>query len=131
MIIVSNMERALDFYINKLGFKLMRSPRENLDPRDLKKKILIAFLSDDAGNSMELGYRKDEKYVKGDSLEHISIEVEDVEKTVQELRSKGIEVGNEFTNPSIPGRKFYFLKGFDDVWIEYVATIPEQASEIH
>ena len=129
MIIVSNMERALDFYVDKLGFKLMRPPREMPDPRDLKKNILIAFITDDAGNSMELGYRKDKEYVKGDSLEHISIEVEDVEKTVQDLKSKGVAIGNEFTVPAIPGRKFYFLKGFDDVWIEYVATVPEQASQ--
>ena len=111
MINVTNMERAIDFYVNNLGLKLLWPPREAPDPRDPRRNIWIAMLTDENGGSVELGCP---------AYEHICLAVEDVEKTVEEFKSKGIEVAREpFPMPT--GRKSpIWFKGPDDMWIEIV-----------
>ena len=122
MVNVTNMDRSIEFYVNKVGLKLLRAPREMPDPRDPKRNMSIAFITDEEqSTSIELGCRKDKKeYVLGDQLEHICLAVEDVEKTVEEFKSKGIEVAREpFPMPTGRNSPIWF-KDPDGIWIEIV-----------
>ena len=111
MINVTNMDRSIEFYVNKVGLKLLRPPREMPDPRDPQRNMWIAFLTDENGGFVELGCP---------AYEHICLGVEDVEKTVEEFKSKGIEVAKEpFTMPT--GRKSpIWFKDPDGMWVEIV-----------
>lgn len=112
MINVKDMDRAIKFFTEILGFKLVRSPGEPPDPRDPRKNIKIAFITDGNGGSIELGCP---------AYEHISIGVEDIDKAVEELKSKGVEVARE-PFPMSGGRISPIWlagpDGVDGVWLE-------------
>lgn len=87
-IIVSSHEAALDFYVNKLGFSVIRDSWRP-DRRDFKTDL-------DAGNGVELELFSEENpparitHPEACGLRHLAFRVEDVEETVRELAALGI-----------------------------------------
>ena len=87
-IIVSSHEAALDFYVNKLGFSIIRDSWRP-DRRDFKTDL-------DAGNGVELELFSEENpparvtHPEACGLRHLAFRVEDVEETVRELAALGI-----------------------------------------
>lgn len=87
-IIVSSHEAALDFYVNKLGFSVIRDSWRP-DRRDFKTDL-------DAGNGVELELFSEENpparitHPEACGLRHLAFRVEDVEETVRELEALGI-----------------------------------------
>lgn len=87
-IICSDLNTAKDFYINKLGFKVIR---ENYRPERDDYKIDLKINEE---TELELFIMKDhpsrvspEAY----GLRHLAFKVESVEETIKELNLKGIE----------------------------------------
>ena len=112
MLNVSNIQRSVEFYVNKLGFKLTMPPREAPDPRDPQRNIWIAMLADENGGAVELG---------SPAYQHLSLAVDDVEKTVEEFKSKGIEVAREpFPMPGTGRKSPIWFKDPDGVYVEIV-----------
>lgn len=112
MINVSNIEATIDFYVNKLGLKLGSPPREVPYPPDPKKNMWIAFIADEQGNAVELG---------SPGYTHVSIEVDDVEKAIEEFKSKGIEVAREpFIMPGTGRMSPIWFKDPDGIYVEIV-----------
>ena len=108
---VTNIERSVDFYVNKIGLKLLQPPREMLYPLDPRKITWSALLTDDDGTLIQLG---------SPGYTHICLAVDDVEKTIEEFRCKGIEVAKEpFQMPDGKKSPMWF-KDPDGVWIEIV-----------
>ena len=87
-IIVSSHEAALDFYVNKLGFSIIRDSWRP-ERRDFKTDL-------DAGNGVELELFSEENpparvtHPEACGLRHLAFRVEDVEETVRELAARGI-----------------------------------------
>ena len=87
-IIVSDHEAALDFYVNKLGFSVIRDS-SRADRRDFKTAL-------DAGNGVELALFSEENpparvtHPEACGLRHLAFSVENVEETVRELAARGI-----------------------------------------
>ena len=87
-IIVSSHEAALDFYVNKLGFSIIRDSWRP-ERRDFKTDL-------DAGNGVELELFSEENpparvtHPEACGLRHLAFRVEDVEETVRELAAQGI-----------------------------------------
>ena len=87
-IIVSSHEAALDFYVNKLGFSVIRDSWRP-ERRDFKTDL-------DAGNGVELELFSEENpparvtHPEACGLRHLAFRVEDVEETVRELAALGI-----------------------------------------
>ena len=87
-IIVSDHEAALDFYVNKLGFSVIRDGWR-ADRRDFKTDL-------DAGNGVELELFSEENpparvtHPEACGLRHLAFRVENVEETVRELAARGI-----------------------------------------
>ena len=113
MMTVADIERSVDFYVNRIGLKLLQPLREMPYPLDPRKKTWSALLTDENGGLIQLG---SPGYI------HICLAVDDVEKTVEEFKSKGIEVAKEpFQMPN--GRKSpIWFKDPDGVWIEIVKS---------
>jgi len=87
-IITANYEKSKDFYVNKLGFKIIR---ENYRKDRNDYKLDLKF-----GNSeIEIfGVESAPKRVTNPEacgLRHLAFKVSDIEKTVSELNNLGIE----------------------------------------
>lgn len=113
-IIVSNYEESKDFYVNKLGFEIIRENyRENRDDYKLDLKL----------GDIELeifGIKESPKrlsYPEACGLRHLAFHVENIEDTIEELKELGIECEpiriDEFT-----GKKMTFFFDPDKLPLE-------------
>lgn len=113
-IICSDYEKAKEFYIDKLGFRLFREfhrPAQNDYLRMLRKgdTVLELFIRPDApervNNPEAMGLR------------HLAFQVEDIDSVVQWLNSVGIETEPIREDPYNGGR-FTFFKDPDGLPLE-------------
>ena len=113
-IIASDYNKSKDFYVNLLGLKIIREVyREERDSYKLDLEI--------GDSQIELFSFKDSpkrpSYPEACGLRHLAFEVENIEKQVEELNKKGIEV-EEIRIDEFTGRKFTFFSDPDDLPIE-------------
>ena len=114
-IIVSDHEAALDFYVNKLGFSVIRDSWRP-DRRDFKTDL-------DAGNGVELELFSEENpparvtHPEACGLRHLAFRVEDVEETVRELAERGI-VCEPVRVDSYTGKRMTFFADPDGLPLE-------------
>ena len=88
-IIVSNYEKSKDFYVNKLGFQILRENyREDRGDYKLDLKLGECELEIFSGNNNP----KRPSYPEACGLRHLAFKVDDIEKEVEELKSLGVEV---------------------------------------
>ena len=88
-IIVSNYEKSKDFYVNKLGFQILRENyREDRGDYKLDLKIGECELEIFSGKNNP----KRPSYPEACGLRHLAFKVDDIEKEVEELKSLGVEV---------------------------------------
>ena len=111
---VSNLDRAIDWYCNHLGFKVIsrtdKSPSGNH----------VAHL-ELPGNehTFELTYSAEYKLVVPEDLMHIAIAVPDLIAFCDELEKKGLEIWPGDWRESFPnGRKMAFIDDPDGYEIE-------------
>ena len=117
MVRVTDVEKSLDFYCNKLGMKEIRR-RESKEGR-----FTLIFLasSDDvaagtAGNAplVELTYNWDpETYTGGRNFGHLAYEVDDIYALCESLMKKGVTINR----PPRDGR-MAFIRSPDNISIE-------------
>ena len=105
-IIVSDYERSKEFYVNKLGFEVIR---ENYRPgRDDWK--LDLRLND--STELELFAIKNAparpSYPEAQGLRHLAFKVESVEETVKELAALGIDCEKVRTDDYTGGKMTFF-----------------------
>ena len=113
-IIASDYNKSKDFYVNLLGLKIIREVyREERDSYKLDLEI--------GDSQIELfSFKNSPKrpsYPEACGLRHLAFEVENIEKQVEELNKKGIEV-EEIRIDEFTGRKFTFFSDPDDLPIE-------------
>ena len=114
-IIVSDYARSKDFYVNKLGFTVIR---ENFRPEKNDWKLDLRV---NETTELEIfGVSNPPKRVtrqEAAGLRHLAFYTEDIEKTVAELKGMGIEVEpirvDEFT-----GTRFTFFADPDGLPLE-------------
>jgi lactoylglutathione lyase len=93
MIRVGNLQRALDFYIDTLGMRLLRTKDY---PEGKFTLAFVGFQDEPEGAVIELTYNYGvERYDLGEGFGHVAIEVDDVYKAVQEIRARGGNVVRE------------------------------------
>jgi len=106
-IVVSDLEKALDFWVETLGLPLARRERAAAEA------VEIAFLPAGDGE-IELLQPTDEesgvaRYLKnrGPGLHHLCLEVDDIAGTMERLRERGVELINETPRVSDDGERRY------------------------
>ena len=88
-IIVSNYEKSKDFYVNKLGFQILRENyREDRGDYKLDLKLGECELEIFSGKNNP----KRPSYPEACGLRHLAFKVDDIEKEVEALKSLGVEV---------------------------------------
>ena len=112
MVRITNIEKSLDFYCNKLGLKEIRRKESE------KGRFTLIFLgaenSDDKHSLLELTYNWDpEKYTTGRNFGHLAYSVKNIYETCGQLLNKGITINR----PPRDGR-MAFIKSPDNISIE-------------
>jgi lactoylglutathione lyase len=110
MVRVTNLDESLDFYVNKLGLRL-------LSRRDVPAgKFTLAFLAapGDETAQVELTYNWDpENYTGGRNFGHLAYAVDDIYTLCAHLQSKGVTINR----PPRDGR-MAFVRSPDNISIE-------------
>jgi glyoxylase I family protein len=114
-IIVSDYEKARDFYVNKLGFEVLRENyRKERDDWKLDLKI-------NEQTELEIFAVKNPpkrlSYPEASGLRHLAFFVEDIYESVKELEALGIEC-EEIRRDEITGKEMTFFKDPDGLPIE-------------
>lgn len=114
-IIVSDYARSKDFYVNKLGFSVIR---ENFRPEKNDWKLDLRV---NETTELEIfGVSNPPKRVthpEAAGLRHLTFYTEDIEKTVAELMGMGIEV-EPIRVDAFTGKKFTFFADPDGLPLE-------------
>ena len=111
-IICSDREKALDFYVHKLGFTMIREaerPQDILIMLQQGQMVLELFIKSDAPQ------RVDNPEALG--LRHLAFRVENMDEAVAWLRSRGVET-EPIRNDTINGGRFTFFKDPDGLPLE-------------
>jgi len=119
-ITVRRMDESLAFYTEVLGleFERRRTITEN--------HAEIAFVRDPAsGAHIELTHwdGKDQ-FEAGEQLDHLAFEVEDLDRVLMRMRSKGVRVAKEPYRLSGGSARIAFVLDPNDVWIELIERAP-------
>ena len=115
-ITVRSMDESLRFYTEVLGleFERRRTIPEN--------KAEIAFVKDPvSGGRVELTHwdGKD-TFEAGEQLDHLAFEVEDLDRFLMRMRTKGIRIAKEPYQISGGTTRLAFILDPNDVWIELI-----------
>ena len=116
MIRVKDLEKALDFFINKLGLQEIR--RKDYPAG---KFTLVFLATDPLGPEIELTYNWDqtEEYTNGRNFGHLAFEVHNIYDTCTRLKSLGVLI----LRPPRDGR-MAFVKSPDGISIELLQKGP-------
>ena len=113
-IICSNYEKSMDFYVNKLGFSVIRAVN-----RPEQKDMLIMLQS--GATVLELFIKPDAPQRVNNpeamGLRHLAFRVENIEPVVAWLNEKGIET-EPIREDKINGGRFTFFKDPDGLPLE-------------
>lgn len=122
MIRTGNLDRAIAFYTDVLGMKLLRR-------KDYPEgKFTLAFVGygDEAEHSViEFTYNWGvESYEMGNAFGHLALEVEDVHQAVENIRAKGGAVVREAGPMNAGTTIIAFIKDPDGYFIELIGRKP-------
>mgnify|MGYP001385670411 CR=1 FL=1 len=112
MVRISNIDKSINFYCNKLGLKEVRRKESN------KGRYTLIFLaaenSDDKQCLLELTYNWDpEEYSGGRNFGHLAYSVKNIYQTCEKLMRNGVIINR----PPRDGR-MAFIKSPDGISIE-------------
>ena len=114
-IIASDYDKAKEFYVDKLGFKVKR------DVERKEREDFIIFL--DAGDNIEIELfiekNPPERVTRPEArgLRHLAFKVDDIYKSVEELTKRGIETEEIRTDP-LNGKHMTFFFDPDGLPLE-------------
>lgn len=114
-IIASDYDKAKEFYVDKLGFKVKREVARK------EREDFIIFL--DAGDNIEIELfiekNPPERVTRPEArgLRHLAFKVDDIYKSVEELTKRGIETEEIRTDP-LNGKHMTFFFDPDGLPLE-------------
>jgi len=122
-ITVRNMEESLAFYTEILGLQFER--RRTIPENHAE----IAFVHDPlSGARVELTHWEGkEQFEAGEQLDHLAFEVDELDRTLLRMRSKGVRVAKEPYRLSGGSARIAFVLDPNDVWIELIEHAPASA----
>ena len=110
MIRVQNLERALDFFINKLG---MTEVRRKEVPEGEFTLIFLAATEDEPPLELTYNWKQNEPYSNGENFGHIAYGVENIYELCEKLQNDGVTI----LRPPKDG-KMAFIRSPDQISVE-------------
>ena len=97
MLRVFDLDRSVDFYVNKLGMKLIRKTER---PEQRYSLAFVGYGGEDDATVLELTYNWDQKepYNLGSAYGHIAVAVADAKRACDALGKAGVKI----TRPAGP-----------------------------
>jgi lactoylglutathione lyase len=93
MLRVGDLDRSVRFYTEVLGMKLLRTTDR---PEQKYRLVFVGYDTEERSAVLELTYNYGvERYDLGSGFGHVAIEVDDVRKTCDAVRTKGGKVTRE------------------------------------
>ena len=114
-IIVSNYAVSRDFYVNKLGFSVIRENYRE-DKKDWKLDLQINPTTELEIFAPENPPRRP-SYPEACGLRHLAFAIDNIEETVRELQSRGIQCESIRTD-TFTGKKMTFFADPDGLPLE-------------
>jgi catechol 2,3-dioxygenase-like lactoylglutathione lyase family enzyme len=118
---VNNLEESIKFYSKYFGFKLLKRFRKE----EMNAEFCYMELADfqielfDFNDMKENADDMEDLHIRG--IRHLAFEVEDVEKTVNELRELGLNFPDPKTGSS--GNKYTLGKDINGIQLELIEII--------
>jgi len=110
MVRVSNLEKSLDFYCNKLGLKEVR----RIEHQAGRFTLVFVAPAGQEDCAIELTYNWDpEQYTGGRNFGHVAYEVDDIYALCDKLMKAGVTINR----PPRDGR-MAFIRSPDDISVE-------------
>ncbi len=113
---VNNLEESIAFYVEHFGFNLVKK----YDRPDLKGKAALIKLVDYHLELWEFGDAQTNQdalnNLKIKGIRHIAFSVEDIDQTVEELKSRGIDISEIKLGAS--GKKYAFFEDPSGIALE-------------
>lgn len=110
MVRVTDLDKSLDFYCNKLGLKEIR----RYDHEQGRFTLVFLAAEGDEDAQVELTYNWDpEPYGEGRNFGHLAYQVEDIYATCEKLQTGGVTINR----PPRDGR-MAFIRSPDNISIE-------------
>ncbi|MGA7325926.1 MAG: VOC family protein [Rhodomicrobium sp.] len=110
MVRVTDLDRSLDFYVNKLGLKELR----RVDRPEGRYTLVFLAAPGDESAQIELTYNWDpEVYGEGRNFGHLAYEVDNIYDTCQRLMNHGVTINR----PPRDGR-MAFVRSPDNISFE-------------
>jgi methylmalonyl-CoA/ethylmalonyl-CoA epimerase len=113
-VVVENIDKAIEFYTTTLGMKLVH--REDLLDRGIKVAFLTGTNGETAIELLEPINHEDmnntvAKFLKtkGPGLHHLAVKVENIEKSLKELESNGLQLVDKVPRPGARGHLVAFI----------------------
>ncbi|MBS7636664.1 methylmalonyl-CoA epimerase [Candidatus Bathyarchaeota archaeon] len=107
---VKNLDEAISVYRDILGFKLLGVHVLT------ERKVKVAFLSTGGETEIELleplgSESPVAKFLenRGEGIHHIAVKVDDIEKTLEELKRRGVILVDEKPSAGAEGKKIAFI----------------------
>jgi lactoylglutathione lyase len=91
MLRVFDLDRSIDFYVNRLGMKLLRKTDR---PDQRYSLVFVGYGGEDNATVLELTYNWDQKepYNLGSAYGHIAIAVPDAKRACAALAAAGVKI---------------------------------------
>ncbi len=116
MVRVSNIDKSIDFYCDKLGLTELR----RYDSEQGRFTLIFLAAPGDESAQIELTYNWDpESYGEGRNFGHVAYEVDDIYATCQQLMDKGVSINR----PPRDGH-MAFVRSPDNISIELLQKGP-------
>ncbi len=110
MVRVTNLDKSIDFYVNKLGLKELR----RVDRPEGRYTLVFLAAPGDESAQIELTYNWDaEVYGEGRNFGHLAYEVDNIYETCKRLMDQGVTINR----PPRDGR-MAFIRSPDNISIE-------------
>ncbi|MCY0874410.1 MAG: methylmalonyl-CoA epimerase [Acidianus infernus] len=113
-IVVENIDKAIDFYEKNLGMRLIY--KEELKDRGIKVAFMVGKIGESAVELLEPINHDDmnntvAKFLKtkGPGLHHLAIRVEDINKALEDLSAKGLQLVDKQPRPGARGHLVAFI----------------------
>lgn len=113
-IIVSDYEKSKDFYVNTLGFRIIR---ENYRPARGDYKLDLQLDGCELELFSAVGNPPRPSYPEACGLRHLAFQVEDMDTVVAQLNKKGVET-EEVRIDEFTGKKMTFFHDPDGLPLE-------------
>jgi lactoylglutathione lyase len=118
MLRVGDLERAVKFYTEVLGMKLLRSTDR---PEQKYSLAFVGYDTEDRAAVLELTYNHGvDRYEPGTAYGHVAIEVDDAARMCEAVRAKGGRVTREAEPVQGGSTVIAFIEDPDGYKIEFI-----------